>query len=98
MFDLDKSGIETEFIEAGDLRFEVLTCGDQKSDRLALLLHGFPEHAYSWRYQMPVLANLGYKVWAPNQRKSSGFDSSPWRLLRLPKPVAGMGTATLTWM
>jgi pimeloyl-ACP methyl ester carboxylesterase len=68
MFDLDKSGIETEFIEAGDLRFEVLTCGDQKSDRLALLLHGFPEHAYSWRYQMPVLANLGYKVWAPNQR------------------------------
>lgn len=68
MFDLEKFNIETEFIEAGELRFEVLTCGDQSSDRLALLLHGFPEHAYSWRYQMPVLANLGYKVWAPNQR------------------------------
>ena len=37
-------------------------------DRLALCLHGFPEHAYSWRYQMPLLARLGYRVWAPNLR------------------------------
>ncbi|MCP5041618.1 MAG: alpha/beta hydrolase, partial [bacterium] len=49
-------------------RFEILSCGDAGSERLALLLHGFPEHAYSWRYQMPLLAKLGYRVWAPNQR------------------------------
>ena len=67
-YDLAANGIEIEFIEAGDLRFEVLTCGDPSSERLALLLHGFPEHAYSWRYQMPMLAKLGYRVWAPNQR------------------------------
>ena len=37
-------------------------------DRLALCLHGFPEHAVSWRHQMPVLAAMGYRVWAVNQR------------------------------
>ncbi len=58
--------IRTEFIEANNLRFEVLTCGE--GPRLALCLHGFPEVADSWRGQMPVLARLGYRVWAPNQR------------------------------
>lgn len=67
-FDLVENGIETEFIEAGGLRFETLTCGDPNSEHLALLLHGFPESAYSWRYQLPLLARLGYRVWAPNQR------------------------------
>jgi len=66
--ELSDQGIDTEFIEAGGLRFETLTSGDPGSDRLALLLHGFPELAYSWRYQIPLLARLGYRVWAPNQR------------------------------
>lgn len=65
---LTDRGIATEFVEAGELRFEMLTSGDPNSERLALLLHGFPELAYSWRYQMPLLARLGYRVWAPNQR------------------------------
>jgi epoxide hydrolase 4 len=29
---------------------------------------GFPEHAISWRHQIPVLAGMGYRVWAVNQR------------------------------
>ena len=65
---LTDQGIATEFIDAGELRFEMLCAGDPDSDRLALLLHGFPELAYSWRYQIPLLARLGYRVWAPNQR------------------------------
>src|SRR5438094_255194 len=60
--------IQTEFINANGLRFETLTCGDPQSDTLALCLHGFPEVNLSWREQMPMLAGLGYRVWAPNQR------------------------------
>jgi pimeloyl-ACP methyl ester carboxylesterase len=53
-------------VRAKGLEFEVLEAGE--GDRLALCLHGFPEHALSWRAQLPVLADLGYRVWAPNQR------------------------------
>src|SRR5262252_9484279 len=55
-------------------------------DRLALCLHGFPEHAYSWRHQMPLLANLGYRVWAPNLRGYGGTDS--------PREVSAYKTST----
>ena len=58
--------IETVFIDANGLRFEVDVCGS--GDRLALLLHGFPEHKFSWRFQLPMLARLGYTAWAPNLR------------------------------
>jgi pimeloyl-ACP methyl ester carboxylesterase len=58
--------MSTITVEANGLRFEVEAWG--AGDRLALCLHGFPEHAYSWRLQGPLLAELGYRVWAPNQR------------------------------
>jgi len=48
-------------------------------DRLALCLHGFPEHAVSWRHQLPVLAALGLRVWAVNQR-GYGRSSRPGRI------------------
>ena len=60
------SGIRNRWVEANGLRFEVAEAGE--GDRLALLLHGFPELNFSWRHQMPLLASLGYRVWAPNQR------------------------------
>lgn len=55
-----------EMIQTRGLRFEVATHG--AGDRLALLLHGFPESAHSYRYQIPLLTQLGYRVWAPNLR------------------------------
>src|SRR5436190_23978873 len=60
-------------VAANGIHFEVATMGS--GDRLALCLHGFPEHAYSWRYQMPMLARLGYRVWAPNLRGYGNTDS-----------------------
>lgn len=59
-------------VRANGLDFEVLEAGE--GDRLALCLHGFPEHALSWRNQIPLLVSLGYRVWAPNQR---GYGNSP---------------------
>ena len=58
--------IETRMIAANELTFEVDVCGD--GDRLALCLHGFPELAFSWRHQLPLLARLGFRAWAPNLR------------------------------
>lgn len=62
------SGIRQRWVEANGLRFEVAEAGSENSPRLALCLHGFPELNFSWRHQMPMLAAMGYRVWAPNQR------------------------------
>jgi len=62
--------IKTAYIEANGLAFEVDMCGDGR--KLALLLHGFPENKFSWRYQLPLLAELGYTAWAPNLRGYGG--------------------------
>lgn len=37
-----------------------------------VLCHGFPELAYSWRYQLPALADAGFRVIAPDQRGYGG--------------------------
>ena len=52
--------MQTKFVEANGLRFEVLEQGT--GVRLALCLHGFPEHAISWRHQIPVLAGMGWSL------------------------------------
>ena len=69
--------VTTRFIDANGLRFEVNECGE--GDHLALCLHGFPESAFSWRYQLPFLARLGYRAWAPNLR-GYGRSSRPGRV------------------
>jgi epoxide hydrolase 4 len=67
----------TEFILANGLRFEVDICGS--GNKLALCLHGFPEHAYSWRHQLPLLAGMGFHAWAPNLR-GYGNSSRPGKI------------------
>lgn len=69
--------IRTEFVQANGLTFEVDMCGT--GERLALCLHGFPELSTSWRHQLPLLAHLGYRVWAPNLR-GYGRSSRPRRV------------------
>jgi pimeloyl-ACP methyl ester carboxylesterase len=51
------------------LEVHVLEAGFERAGRpLALLLHGFPDLAYGWRHVMPILADAGYHVVAPDQR------------------------------
>ncbi|MBB82396.1 MAG: epoxide hydrolase [Deltaproteobacteria bacterium] len=69
--------IQSEFVEANGLRFHVNTCGDPESEKLALCLHGFPELGYSWRDQLPLLADLGYRAWAPDLRGYGQTDRPP---------------------
>ncbi len=68
---LDPS-IRERKVQANGLRFHVLETGS--GDRLALCLHGFPELGFSWRHQLPVLAELGFRAWAPDLRGYGGTD------------------------
>jgi len=41
---------------------------EQGSGPLVIMCHGWPESWYSWRHQIPALANAGFRVVAPDQR------------------------------
>ena len=49
----------------GPLQFSALALGEGP---LVLLLHGFPDNARSWRYQLPALADAGYRAVAVQLR------------------------------
>ena len=57
--------ITMDCIAANNTEFSYLECG---SGKLALLLHGFPDTAQTWRHLMPQLASAGYRVVAPFMR------------------------------
>ena len=62
---------------ASDLSYHVIQ-GGTKGNPLILLLHGFPELAYSWRKVMPSLAEAGFYVVAFDQRgygRTTGWDT-----------------------
>lgn len=64
------AGIRGRFVEGiNGLRMHILEAGYESTGRpLVLLLHGFPELAYSWRKVMVPLAEAGFHVVAPDQR------------------------------
>jgi pimeloyl-ACP methyl ester carboxylesterase len=83
-------GVRSRFVDNGNgLTVHLLEAGFESPDRpCVLLLHGFPELAYSWRKVMPALAAAGYHVVAPDQRgygRTIGGDASydgDWRSFR----------------
>jgi pimeloyl-ACP methyl ester carboxylesterase len=72
-------GIRSRFVAGiNGLRVHVLDAGYEPKGRpCVLLLHGFPELAYSWRKVMPRIAAAGYHVVAPDLRgygRTTGWD------------------------
>ena len=63
------NGVDLHVVEAGD-GFPVV------------LAHGFPELSYSWRHQIPAIADAGYHAIAPDQR-GYGRSSRPDAIERL---------------
>jgi pimeloyl-ACP methyl ester carboxylesterase len=89
------NGLAVHILEAGHE-----TPSQETPSRPALLLlHGFPELAYSWRNVMLPLAAAGYHVIAPDQRgygRTTGWDDAfdadpdPFRILNMVRDAMGL--------
>ncbi len=97
-------GIRSRFVPGiNGLSMHVLEAGFERPARpCVLLLHGFPELAYSWRKVMLPLAAAGFHVVAPDQRgygRTTGWDGrfdgdiGPFRLLNLVRDALGLISA-----
>jgi len=85
------------------LDVHILEAGYESPGRpLALLLHGFPDLAYGWRHLIPILADAGYHVVAPDQRgfgRTTGWAGdydvqlAPFGLLNMTRDVLGLVSA-----
>lgn len=98
------AGIRSRFVSnVNGLSMHVLEAGFETGGRpCVLLLHGFPELAYSWRKVMLPLAAAGYHVVAPDQRgygRTTGWDGDYdgdvgfFRLLNLVRDTLGLVSA-----
>ena len=106
--ELDESllpaGVRSRFVPGvNGLRMHILEAGFEPSGRpCVLLLHGFPELAYSWRRVMVPLAAAGYHVVAPDQRgygRTAGWnpnydgDLAPFGILSLVRDILALVAA-----
>lgn len=96
-----EAAIRSRLIDNGNgLGVHVLESGFESGNRpCLLLLHGFPEIAYSWRKLLPLLAAAGFHVVAPDQRgygRTTGWDDrydgdlASFHLLNLVKDTLGL--------
>lgn len=98
------AGVRSRMVESvTGLKTHVLEAGFEAENRpCVVLLHGFPELAYSWRKVMPALAAAGFRVLAPDQRgygRTSGSDDrydgdlASFHILNLVKDILGLVVA-----
>ena len=87
---------ETQSISVGGLVYTADVAGPPDGE-LVLFLHGYPQTRYTWRRELPALADRGYRVCAPDQRgysagaRPSGVDS--YRVERLVGDVLAIADA-----
>ena len=97
-------GIRARFVDdINGLRMHILEAGfEEEGRRCVLLLHGFPELAYSWRKVMLPLAAAGFHVVAPDQRgygRTTGWDGAydgdlaSFRLINIVRDAVGLVSA-----
>jgi pimeloyl-ACP methyl ester carboxylesterase len=81
------------FVDTNGVTLRVTEAGDRGAP-VVVLAHGFPELAYSWRHQIPVLADAGYHVLAPDQRGYGGSSRPPeiedYDIVKLTGDIAGL--------
>ncbi|KAJ1417147.1 Epoxide hydrolase-like [Sesbania bispinosa] len=65
-------GIEHRIVEVNDIKMHIAEKGEGP---MVLLLHGFPELWYSWRYQIVTLSSHGYHAVAPDLRGYGDTDA-----------------------
>jgi pimeloyl-ACP methyl ester carboxylesterase len=98
------SGVRARFVRGvNGLDIHVLEAGfDAPGRPLVVMLHGFPELAYSWRKLMAPVADAGFHVVAPDQRgygRTTGWsanyddDLRPFRLLNAVREALGLVAA-----
>src|SRR3981189_1303367 len=96
--------VRARFVDGvNGLRVHILEAGFETPGRpLLLLLHGFPELAYSWREIIVPLAEAGFHVVAPDQRgygRTTGWDPDydgylpSFRMLKRARDMLGLFTA-----
>ena len=97
-------GIRSRFLgDINGLTIHMLEAGfEAKGRQCVLLLHGFPELAYSWRKVMLPIAAAGFHVIAPDQRgygRTTGWDGDydgdlgSFRMLNLVRDALGLVSA-----
>ena len=85
------TGLRRRTVETNGIRIHL---AEQGTGPLVLLCHGFPESWYSWRHQLPALAEAGFRAVAPDMRGYGQTDNpleiDQYTLLHLVGDMVGL--------